>query len=151
MLARTMADTITMPECGWIRKIREALGISARQLAERLGVSQPTVARMEKSEATGTIEMRSLRRAAEAMNCRVVYMIVPQSGSIKDALNDQALIAARRLMGNVSDARAEATHGNLDQEKIARELAEELVRTLSRHIWETDARYRENDAGEQAL
>jgi predicted DNA-binding mobile mystery protein A len=65
------------PVQGWIRAIRDALGMSAAQLAQRLGVRQPTVTTLEQSESKGTIELASLRRAAEALDCRLVYALVP--------------------------------------------------------------------------
>lgn len=51
--------------------------MSSAQLANRLGVKQPSVIAMEQSEAKGTVELRTLRRAAEALGCTLVYALVP--------------------------------------------------------------------------
>ncbi len=121
---------------GWIREIREALGMSAAQLAARLGVSQPTVAKMEKAEAAGTVGLPSLRRAAEALGCRLVYAFVPET-SLEARLTAQAEEVARRLVGRVAHTmRLEAQGGTSaeEQAQIAA-LAAELVRTLSRELW----------------
>jgi predicted DNA-binding mobile mystery protein A len=64
---------LTRPPRGWIKAIREALGMTTAQLAERLGVSQPRVAQLEKSEAEDSITLRTLRRAAESLGCTLVY------------------------------------------------------------------------------
>lgn len=77
------------PRRGWLRAIREGLGMSTRQLAARMGVSQATVAGFERGEAADTITLRSLRQAAAAMDCRLVYALVPQ-GSLEDAVRRQA-------------------------------------------------------------
>src|SRR5271167_4387486 len=67
----------TSPVRGWIKAIREALGMSTAQLAKRLGVRQPSVVAIEQSEAKGTIELATLRRVAEALGCTLVYAFVP--------------------------------------------------------------------------
>ncbi|MBZ5532396.1 MAG: mobile mystery protein A [Acidobacteriia bacterium] len=68
----------TPPVKGWIRAIREALGMTAEQLARRLGVKQPSVIQMEQSEAKGSIELGTLRRVADALDCTLVYAFVPK-------------------------------------------------------------------------
>jgi predicted DNA-binding mobile mystery protein A len=66
------------PVRGWIKAIREGLGMSTRQLARRLNVSQPSVTALEQSEAKGSIELATLRRVAEALDCTLVYALVPK-------------------------------------------------------------------------
>lgn len=71
------AAMFTPPVRGWIKAIREALGMSSAQLAKRLKVRQPSVASIEQSEARGTIQLATLRRVAEALDCTLVYALVP--------------------------------------------------------------------------
>jgi predicted DNA-binding mobile mystery protein A len=71
------AERYRPPTRGWIRAIREALGMTTAQLAARMGVRQPTVVGLERSEERGTIEMATLRRAAEALDCTVAYVLIP--------------------------------------------------------------------------
>ena len=68
----------TPPVKGWIRAIREALGMTAEQLANRLGVKQPTLHELEQSEVKGSIELATLRRVAAALDCTLVYALVPR-------------------------------------------------------------------------
>lgn len=65
------------PVRGWIKAVREALGMTTAQLAKRLGVKQPSVVAIEQSEAKGTIELATLRRVAKALDCTLVYALVP--------------------------------------------------------------------------
>ena len=67
----------TPPRLGWIRAIRDALGMSAADLATRMGISGASVRSLEQKEMTGGIRLSSLRRAAEAMDCTLVYAFVP--------------------------------------------------------------------------
>jgi len=67
-----------VPRGGWVRAVREALGMSAAQLAARLNVTRQTIRDLEQSEATGKITVDSLNKLASAMGCRVIYALVPE-------------------------------------------------------------------------
>ena len=71
------ATRYSPPVRGWIKAVREALGMTTAQLAKRLGMKQPSVVAIEQSEAKSTIELATLRRVAEALDCTVVYAFVP--------------------------------------------------------------------------
>ena len=118
------------PDKGWLRVIRQALGMSLRQVAARAGVSKTTAASVEKNEAKGTVQLDSLRRIADAMDCEVVYAIVPR-GSLEATLQLRAREAAERMVGRVADSM------ELEAQGTSRSEREELVRELT-------ARYRAN-------
>ena len=69
---------LARPPRGWVRTIREALGMSAATLAERLGTTAGAVSRLEQSEAADRIRLDTLRRAADALGCDLVYLLVPR-------------------------------------------------------------------------
>lgn len=71
------AEQHRAPTRGWIRAIREALGMTTAQLARRLGIRQPSIIDLERSEEKGSIELATLRRVAEALDCSLVYALVP--------------------------------------------------------------------------
>jgi predicted DNA-binding mobile mystery protein A len=83
------------PVRGWIKAIRAALGMTTAQLAKRLGVRQPSVVAIEQSEAKGTIELATLRRVAEALDCTLVYALVPNK-PLEAIVRDRAGAFARR-------------------------------------------------------
>jgi predicted DNA-binding mobile mystery protein A len=94
------ASRFAPPVRGWIRAIREALGMSSAQLAKRLGVSQPSVVALEQSEAKGTIELATLRRAAEALDCTLVYALLPNQ-PLEGMVRDRARALARQRLAPV--------------------------------------------------
>src|SRR6202167_2974850 len=94
------AKRYTPPLRGWIKAVREALGMSSAQLAQRLGIRQPSLAQLELSEANGTIELATLRRVAEALDCTAVYALVPKK-PLETTLRDRARAFARRRRGPV--------------------------------------------------
>lgn len=66
------------PARGWLRAIRDAIGLSQSQLAAKLRITQQSYAGMESAEERETITLRSMERAAEAMDCQFVYFLVPR-------------------------------------------------------------------------
>ena len=88
------------PPTGWIRAIRTTLGMTTRQLAERLGVGQSTALALEKSEADDRITLHSLRRAAEALDCELHYVLVPRR-PLTETVEQRAKEAASQTVGSV--------------------------------------------------
>lgn len=93
-------ERFTPPAHGWIKAIRQALGMTTTQLATRLGVKQPSVVALEQSEAKGSIELATLRRVAVALDCTLVYALVPNE-PLESTVRDRARAFARRRLGPV--------------------------------------------------
>lgn len=88
------------PSKGWIRTIRQALGVSSGELARRLGTSRQLPLQLEKGEAEDRITLRSLRAAASALDCDLVYALVPRAGSMQELIEDRARAEAKnRVLG----------------------------------------------------
>src|SRR6202521_1555570 len=94
------AERYTPPVRGWIKALREALGMSTAQLAKRLGIRQPSFVALEQSEAKGTIELATLRRVAEALDCTLVYALVPNK-PLETTIRERARAFANRRRGPV--------------------------------------------------
>jgi predicted DNA-binding mobile mystery protein A len=124
----------TSPVRGWIKAIRVALGMSTEQLAKRLGIKQPSVVAIEQSEAKGTIELATLRRVAEALDCTLVYALMPNK-PLEAIVRDRARTFARRRLEQVE-------HSSLleDQKVTAKDAdawLDEIVReTNPRLFWD---------------
>ncbi len=92
--------TLVAPPKGWIKAIRESLGMTARQLAARMGVAPSRIPAIEKAEVTGATTLRTLRHAAAAMNCAFVYAFVPIE-PLEEMLRDRAMQKARKDVSRV--------------------------------------------------
>lgn len=124
------------PSGGWIRAVRTSLGMSVRQMAERMGITQQSAARLEKNEADDVIKLKSLRKAAEALDCRLVYALVPKEGSLRGTLRKQALRKARDIVDPVNHSMMlEAQNVGDRREKIL-QIADELARNPSHRFWD---------------
>jgi predicted DNA-binding mobile mystery protein A len=88
------------PVRGWIKAIRQALGMSTAQLAERLRIKQPSLVALEQSEAKGSIELATLRRVAEALDCTLVYALVPNK-PLEKMVRDRARLFTRNRRRHV--------------------------------------------------
>ncbi|GLQ93768.1 mobile mystery protein A [Dyella acidisoli] len=94
---QALRQKLARPNQGWIRAIRQALGMTAEQLGHRMGITQATLSGLEASEINGAIRLATLRKAAEAMNCTLVYALVPNT-SLEDIVQGQARkVAAEQL------------------------------------------------------
>ena len=94
-------EEFTVPNRGWIKSIREALGMSAADLGERMGITRQSVLTLEVSESDGRAGMDSLKRAAEAMECSFVYAFLPNS-TLENILRKQIEKVVAERMRNVS-------------------------------------------------
>ena len=128
------------PVKGWMRAIREALGMSGVQFAKRLGVSAPRVAILEKTEVTGRVTIRTMRQAADALGCVFVYALVPRS-SLKETIRRQALYVAREQLKRTSHTMLlEDQQLSKDAMRKAIDAAvEELLEAMPRDLWDTPA------------
>lgn len=116
---------LARPPRGWIRAVREALGMSAEALAARLGVTAGAVTRLEQSEAADRIRLDTLRRAADALGCDLVYLLVPRR-PLNAVVRDRARELASRQVAAV-----EQTMRLEDQATgTAKEMADQLTERL---------------------
>ena len=117
------------PPVGWLRAIRQALGMTTRQLASLAGVTQPAVADAERIEAKGDISLKTLRRYAAALECELVYALVPLK-SLEEKVNARAARIARDQVERVRHSM------QLEQQGTSDELLEQEVEDLKRKLLE---------------
>src|SRR6202049_4808474 len=91
---RAAAKTPRSPK-GWLRAIREAAGISASEVARTLKTSRQLPLQLEKSEAEDRITLKSLRTAANALGCDLVYALVPKGETLRELVEERARAQAK--------------------------------------------------------
>ena len=124
-----------VPPRGWLRAIRDALGMSGRQLGKRLGITPQSVAELERSETLATIQLKTLRRAAEALDCTLVYALVPNA-SLAATVEARARKVALRDLARVSHSMAleDQAVRDSDLEERIRAYIEQALR--GRDLWD---------------
>lgn len=93
-------EKLQAPPKGWVRAIRDALGMSTLQLAKRMGVSPQAITGLEQSEALGTVRLNTLRRVAEGLDATLVYAIVPNT-TLQKMVDNKAQRVARAAVASV--------------------------------------------------
>ncbi|WP_273241720.1 mobile mystery protein A [Hyphomonas atlantica corrig.] len=136
-LSKLDREAVAVPPFGWIRAIREALGMSPAQLAKRMGVSRPRINALEKAEKTDATTLKSLRQAAEAMDCTLVYAFVP-NGSLEDIVEKRAQrLADERLLRLEHTMRLEnQTPGQADLADERDRLRQDILNGAPRKLWD---------------
>lgn len=128
----------TRPPRGWVKAIREALGMTTRQLGERIGVSQPRAVTIEKAEVDGSITLASLERAAGALDCQLVYVLVPRR-PLEELVDEQARAIARARLARTGHSMAlegqRVTSEDVEYQVAA--LAQEIVASAGSKLWES--------------
>ena len=85
--------------------------MSTAELAERMDATQQNVSELERNEMRETIKLDTLRRAAAALDCELVYALVPRT-TLEDSVREQAMTKARTLLGPV------AHHSRLEDQSL---------------------------------
>jgi predicted DNA-binding mobile mystery protein A len=125
------------PPKGWLRAVRNALGMTSAQLAQRLGVSQPRIIELEKSEASGTVTLNTLQRAAEALGCRLVYALIPEKPLEETVLERVNQLAQRQLTAVQQTMRLEdqSVRSKKANDEVRRQFVEVLLKHPAR-LWD---------------
>ena len=89
------------PLFGWIKTVRKALGMTSAQLAKRMNISQPRVSSIESSEIEDTLTLNTLKQAAEALNCKFVYFLIPET-NLDEIVKNQAVKAVEEQKKHVT-------------------------------------------------
>lgn len=132
--------SIVRPHRGWLRAVRDALGLTTKQLARRMGVSQPRVVALEKGEIEETLTLASLRRAAEALDCTLAYALVPHQPLI-DTLRGRAEAKADAQLKRVGHSMGLENQAVTDPEQRRQRelLIDELLRGNLHRLWDEPA------------
>jgi predicted DNA-binding mobile mystery protein A len=127
----------TVPPSGWLKTIRSALGMTTRQLGERLGVTRQAVMDLERREVEHTVTLAALGKAAEAMDCQLVYAIVPRT-SLSKILIAEAHAAAEKEIGVIAHSMRLEQQGTSKAEvdRLVTARANELLAGKRRELWD---------------
>ena len=135
---RTM-EGLARPSRGWIKAIREALGMTTAQLARRIGVSQPRAVAIERAEKTGAITLDSLERAARALDCELVYALVPRK-PLEELANERAFALAKGRLAHTRHTMAleDQGVGVEDEQEQLKRLARQLLEKPGSALWDEE-------------
>lgn len=126
-----------LPTNGWIKLIRESLGMSTNSLAKRAGLDQSRISRLEHAEIDGDLRLSSLKKLAEALDMKFLYGFVPKS-SLEDMVNEQAKKIALERVAKVSHTMSlEAQELSKEEEKrMLKDLIQKILVEQPKNFWD---------------
>ena len=129
--------TSGIPQQGWIKTVREALGLSARQLGEKAGIDQSRISRLENAEKDGSLKLSSLQKVAKGLNMRFIYGFVSEN-TLEEMVRSQARkIALRRLKQLNNTMRLEKQElSDEEQKKALEDMIEKILVDQPKDFWD---------------
>jgi predicted DNA-binding mobile mystery protein A len=126
-----------MPKQGWIKTIREALGLSARQLGEKTGIDQSRISRLENAEKDGSLKLSSLQKIAKGLNMRFVYAFVPEE-SLEQMVRVQAKKIALKKFNQLNNTMRLEKQGLSGEErkKALEDMVEQILIDQPKDFWD---------------
>jgi predicted DNA-binding mobile mystery protein A len=130
-------DLVMRPTQGWIKFIREALGMSSKALAQKLQIKAPTLSETEKRELDESITLKNLRKTAEAMNCDLVYYFLPRQ-EIKKMIEERARYVASQKFRDIQN------HMDLENQAVSEEYLKMQIDSMvtklieSKKLWDDE-------------
>lgn len=126
----------TRPTGGWLRAVRQALGMTTRQLAKLVGVTQAAVVDVERTEAKGDVTLATLQRYAAALDCELSYVLIPRR-PLQETIEERADRIARDEVSRVRHSMAledQLTSKNHLEREVA-ELRNKLLGGKRSRLW----------------
>jgi len=138
MLAYTSLQKVAPPPTGWIKAIRNAIGMSMLQLGNRLSITKQSVQDIERREKDGSITIKALREAARALDMQLVYGIVPNDGSLELLIERKAKELATQIVMRTNNTMKLEDQENTKQriEKAIQERTITIKNEMPKSLWD---------------
>ncbi len=122
---------------GWIKLIREALGMTTKQLAKKAGLGQPRITRIENNETSGTLKISTLEKVAEALDMKFVYGFVPKD-RLENIVGKQARKLAIERLNRVSHTMQleDQQLSDTETEKALQDLIQKILIEDPKDFWD---------------
>jgi predicted DNA-binding mobile mystery protein A len=131
-------ENLVIPSSGWVYSIRKALGMSLRQLGNRMGITPQSVKEIEEREQNETISIKVLRQFGKSLNLKLIYGFIPQSGKLEDIIEKRAYELAMEIVNRTSiSMKLEDQENNPARiQKAIKEKANEIRTEVPKYLWD---------------
>jgi predicted DNA-binding mobile mystery protein A len=129
---------VIVPPIGWIKAIRNGIGMSMEQLGKKLSITKQGVMDIEKREKEGAITIKSMQEIAKAMDMKLVYGFVPNAGSLEQMIETRAIEMAKKIVERTSNTMKLEDQANSKEriEKAIKERASEIINNTPKILWD---------------
>lgn len=127
-----------MPPTGWVKAVRNTLGVSLLQLGNKLKITKQSARSIELREKEKTITLKSLEEAANALDMKLVYGFVPKDGSLVNLIDRKANILAKTIVRRVAENMVLDAKNNSNEriQKAIVEKVQEIKNTMPKALWD---------------
>ena len=138
MLAYASLQKVAPPPTGWIKAIRNAIGMSMLQLGKRLSITKQSVQDIERREKDGSITIKALREAARALDMQLIYGFVPNDGSLELLIERKAKELATQIVMRTNTTMKLEDQENTKQriEKAIQERTTSIKTEMPKTLWD---------------
>ena len=138
MLQLSVMQHVIVPPIGWIKAIRNGIGMSMEQLGKKLSITKQGVMDIEKREKEGAITIKSMQEIAKAIDMQFVYGFVPDAGSLDQMIEMRALAIASKIVERTSTTMKLEDQANSKEriEKAIKERATEIINKTPKILWD---------------
>lgn len=138
MLAFAPLQKVAPPPTGWIKAIRNAIGMSMLQMGKRLFITKQSVQDIERREKDGSISIKALREAARVLDMQLVYGFVPNDGSLEELIERKAKELAKQIVQRTSNSMKLEDQENSQQRitKAIEERAAIIKNEMPKTLWD---------------
>jgi len=129
---------VIVPPIGWIKAIRNGIGMSMEQLGKKLSITKQGVMDIEKREKEGAITIKSMQEIAKAMDMKLVYGFVPNAGSLEQMIETRAMEMAKKIVERTSNSMKLEDQENSKEriENAIKERAAEIINKTPKILWD---------------
>jgi predicted DNA-binding mobile mystery protein A len=133
-----LLDSVVIPSEGWIYSIRNALGMSLRQLGNKLGITAQSVKEIEIREKSGTVSLAVLRQVGACLDMKLVYAFIPKSGSMDKMIENRAMEIATEIIRRTSASMILEDQGNSEirLRQSIQEKTTEIKQEMPKYLWD---------------
>lgn len=138
MLQLVGMQHVIVPPIGWIKAIRNGIGMSMEQLGKKLSITKQGVMDIENREKEGAITIKSMQEIAKAIDMQFVYGFVPDAGSLDQMIEMRALEMATKIVQRTSTTMKLEDQVNSKEriEKAIKERATEIINKTPKILWD---------------
>ena len=127
-----------IPPLGWIKTIRNSIGMSMEQLGKKLSITKQAVKDIENRELKGSITIKSMKEIANVLDMTLVYGFVPNADSLEEMIEKRALEIAKIIVQRTSNTMKleDQANSKVRIEKAIKERAVEIINNTPKILWD---------------
>jgi predicted DNA-binding mobile mystery protein A len=131
-------EGLSIPSSGWVNAIRQSLGMSLRQIGNKMNITAQSVKEIEDREIKDTISINVLKQFGNALNMKFVYGFIPRNKNLEEIIDQRARELAHEIVSRTSiNMKLEDQENRPDRiKKAISDKADEIKLEMPKYLWD---------------